>query len=215
MARSVLSCSDCKRWGNIGGTPVCSLCRINTIQLLPTDPRITAANYDLVASILERAIGEATSWLSIPLDQAPDLHHPTSPGREVEQTAEIQPAIQRVENISSGESSPKKHRDQKEKRSSRDTDRREDRKEERRQLPRREYPSAICKRKATPQTELETIAECREFNFTDGHQVSWGRCHKKNKGKKHCERGGAYRAQRESWWSTHPGASAHTSRLED
>ena len=78
-----------------------------------------AVLYNCCLRILESLLQTTTWW---PLSwnvqlgrqhlgyQAPDLHHSTSPGREVEQTAEIQPAIQRVDNSSSGESSPKTQR---------------------------------------------------------------------------------------------------------
>ena len=187
MAGASVVCGDCNRWLNTAGTPICGLCRISrAIQLLPTDPRVTASNYDLVNSILERSLGEVNSWLSIPLDlpasSAECEEKSLNPGKE----------------YLGAKASSSEDKESKGKRSSKNL-RREARREERRlpptppDPPRRAHspePAAVLaassKRKASPGLLRPDPSLDPEFG--------WPRkIGKKNKGKKHRERGIAYR----------------------
>ena len=72
MSALAVCCSDCKRWCNTSGSPICGICRfIRAAQTLPGDPRLPAGNYDLIHSILERSLGEVNGWLSVFLGEAP------------------------------------------------------------------------------------------------------------------------------------------------
>ena len=189
-------CSDCERWCRTGGSPICSLCRVSrAVQLLPIDPRICSGNYDLVASILERAIGEVNTWLSIPLGEPPAAFEHRERVIESKQYS----------NQVSGESSPKKDSGSKEKRRSRDAERREKKrkKELKRQPPRDQLVpltqvinTASSKRKARS-PNLSVAADSHSVGDRAADQGFFvGRCHKKNKGRKHRQRGQDFREQR-------------------
>ena len=194
-------CSDCERWCSTGGSPICSLCRVSrAVQLLPVDPRICSGNYDLVASILERAIGEVNTWLSIPLGEPPAAFE------HRERIIENKP----YSNQGSGEGSPKKDSGTKEKRRSRDAERREERRELKRQPPK--PPPPPCRDQPVPFTQVNHTASSKRKarspnpsaaadSYSVGDRTAdrgfyVGRCHKKNKGRKHRQRGQDFRAQR-------------------
>lgn len=189
MAGASTVCGDCKRWFNTSGAPICGLCRVSrAIHLLPTDTRITSNNYDLVLSILERSLGEVNTWLSIPLGSPPDSVFSVPPP-----PPDSRGAGDHREDRAGSES-----RRQKEKRSDRQLERREDRREERREdrqvkppTPPRSRriepevaPTATAKRRASPEHRVATRPNAEE-------RVG-GKTRKKNKGRKHRERGAKY-----------------------
>ena len=169
-------CSDCNRWYSSAGTPICGICRVGrAIEQLPTDHRLTSSNYDLVHSILERALGEVSGWLSVPLGAPPT----TIEDRPVPETGEVQSSSDR----STGAGGHKL------KRTDKDLERREDRREEKRQPP--EPPKArreSAKRRAKSEEEVD---------YSHHFEEDWHPSRKsKNKGKKHRERGRAFREGR-------------------
>ena len=187
MAGASTVCGDCKRWFNTSGAPICGLCRVSrAIHLLPTDIRITSNNYDLVLSILERSLGEVNTWLSIPLGSPPDSVFSVPPP---------------LDSRGAGDRAGSESRRQKDKRSDRQLERREDRREERREdrqakppTPPRSRriepvhpevaPTATAKRRASPEHRLASRLNAEE-------RVG-GKTRKKNKGRKHRERGAKY-----------------------
>eukprot|EP00439_Symbiodinium_sp_Y106_P061877 s616_g9.t1 len=191
MAGASTVCGDCKRWFNTSGAPIGGLCRVSrAIHLLPTDTRITSNNYDLVLSILERSLGEVNTWLSIPLGSPPDSVVSVLPPLDSRGAGEHR------EDRAGSES-----RRQKNKRSDRQLERREDRREERREdrqvkpptppRSRRIEPvhpevahTAAAKRRASPEHRVATRPNAEE-------RVG-GKTRKKNKGRKHRERGVKY-----------------------
>ena len=209
MAGALVVCADCDRWCSTGGSPICGLCRVSrAVKLLPTDPRISSANYDLVTSILERAIGEVNTWLSVPLGEPPAAFE------HRERATETNPSS----NQHSGEHSPREDCRRKEKRRSRDIERREERRELRRQPP--PPPPPPCRDHSTPPAQINiTVSSKRKARSpnlpvaAEGHPVGdlepdqvipFGRCHKKNKGRKHRERGQAFRESHLESTATQP-----------
>ena len=176
-----LVCATCQRWYSTSGAPICGICRIaRAISALPLDQRVNNSNFDLATSILERALGEVNSWLSVPLTETPGETHrnlspsPASGGgarRSVEPIADS--------HVSSGENSPRSHRGVKDKRSDRHRERRQDRREDRVRPPTPPPPPRRSSQRSPTPTRF-------------GSEVR-GRCHKKNKGKKHREQGVAFR----------------------
>ena len=188
MAGASTVCGDCKRWFNTSGAPICGLCRVSrAIRLLPGDTRITSNNYDLVLAILERSLGEVNTWLSIPFVSPPDSAF-SAPSPPLDSRGVLR---DHQEDKSGSES-----RRQKDKRSHRQRERREDRREERREdrpvkpptpprSRRTESPAhpevartATAKRRASPDHRIATTPPAKTA--------------KKNKGRKHRERGQKY-----------------------
>ena len=167
-----LACSQCQRW-------CCGLCRVGKAILdLPFDSRITNANYDLATSILERALGEVNSWLAVPLQAPPsNTEQPSIPPDTGGNLPEGSSSISEPQS-DSGERSPKRKDTGKDKRSHRNQERRRERLELRPRPPTPPPPPARTSRGASEDRS---------------HFQQWGRCAKKNKGKKHRERGIAYR----------------------
>ena len=163
--------SLCYYWCSTSGSPICGLCRfIRAVQNLPGDPRLTAGNYDLVHSILERSLGEVNGWPAVPLG--------TSPGIAAET-----PAVGKEEvSSSSGHSSSGEKR----KRRSRDRERREDWAESRQKPP--TPPRARTREPQNPPEEQHPA----QLEFQEKREWHAGK-KPKNKGKKHRERGIAYR----------------------
>ena len=185
---TLVVCSDCHRWTSTAGVPICGICRVSrAVRTLPGDSRLTTANYDLILSILERGLGEVNSWLSIPLEEPSSqtsLDHPA-------EVRERNPPQTEEDSSSSG-------RKVKSKRSSRDIGRREERKEAKRQPP---TPPSPPRRSHSPRNRegVLTAASKSKSRPEVSQDFVWGKSHKKNKGKKHRERGIAYR---ERWKET-------------
>ena len=184
-----LVCSSCNRWWSTSGAPVCGICRIaRAIAVLPVDSRVNNTNYDLATSILERALGEVNSWLAVPLAEAPEIvEHPISHPPESGAAGK---------DCDSGEKSPKFRDCGKDRRSDHHREKRSERREEKRQPPPPPPARSRSSRAYSP-----SLANHSDFvEGPVGQEPSGsdrvGRCHKKNKGKKHRERGEAYKAWR-------------------
>ena len=193
-----MRCSDCQRWASTSGSPICDICRVSrAISLLPADPRLTSSNFDLIHSILERCLGEVNSWLCVPLEFPPTSCDNENPSPSLAEDSKV-----RVR-------SPSEGKDTTQKRSDRDRDRREERREITRQPPKPPPPpqrgdpaerpevrlTSSCKRKARPAEHPEPTNQTVGDEDFEGTEETKPR--KKNKGKKHRERGREYRAWRE------------------
>ena len=169
-------CSDCNRWYSSSGTPICGICRVGrAIEQLPSDHRLTSSNYDLIHSILERALGEVSGWLSVPLGASPAA-------------VEDRPAPETEEVPSPSDRSSREER-HKLKRTDKDLERREEHREDKRQPP--EPP------KARRETGKRRAKSEEEVDYSRPSEASWKPFKRsKNKGQKHRDRGRAFREGR-------------------
>ena len=176
-----MACADCKLWCSSAGAPICGICRASrALRALPTDSRLTSSNYDLVQSILDRALGEVNGWLAVPLAESAVEASPKSDSPEL------------GDRTGSDERPSRRRSLQKEKRSDRDSERREEPRELRRIPP---TPPPPPRKEHSPEhSEISLTAASKRKAAPSQDLVSpWGKSHKANKGKKHRERGIRYR----------------------